>query len=78
MNLVWTDLDAWSLVRVAAGLESTRESEKGGTLMSPRRPVRLSLSTQVLLGLVLGIGGGIIGGEDVAFLQHGPNPTLKP
>ena len=38
--------------------------------MSPRRTLRLSLSTQVLLGLVLGIGVGMLCGEYVAFLHH--------
>ena len=38
--------------------------------MSPPRKVRLSLSTQVLLGLILGIGAGVMCGEHVAFLQH--------
>ena len=38
--------------------------------MSPRRTLRLSLSTQVLLGLVLGIGVGMLCGEYVAFLHY--------
>jgi proton glutamate symport protein len=38
--------------------------------MSPPRIVRLSLSTQVLLGLILGLGVGVFFGEHVAFLQH--------
>lgn len=38
--------------------------------MSPPRKVRLSLSTQVLLGLILGIGAWVMCGEHVAFLQH--------
>ena len=38
--------------------------------MSPPRKVRLSLSTQVLLGLGLGLGVGVMCGEYVAFLQH--------
>lgn len=60
------------------GLETDVTSEllivefgrEGGTVMSPRRTVRLSLSTQVLLGLILGLGVGVFFGEHVAFLQH--------
>jgi Na+/H+-dicarboxylate symporter len=38
--------------------------------MSTPRTLRLSLSTQVLLGLILGLGVGVMFGEHVAFLQH--------
>ena len=38
--------------------------------MSPPRKVRLSLSTQVMLGLVLGMWGRDMFGESVASLQH--------
>ena len=45
--------------------------------MSPPRKVRLSFSTQVLLGLVLGIGAGVICGEHVAFLHTWGKPLCS-